>query len=217
MKDLLKKYLNKLAYALGYLPRPQFPQAGIGCGGIFFLQLGPRHVRVFLASRADVVGAGSGISFGGWMRLNSLYGKTDGAYITAQAAAVAEAIQEIPGILKVIPKFDLLHNLQFVFGAGVYKPDDVWGNVFHGTTYFGLPLANEAEATALCNLPKSRETSAPLRGFDLTWTKPDVSDLTGLPDDFHHPHEPEAIKALCWMLEHGLLRTNRVATESLAV
>lgn len=216
MKELIRKYLNTLANSLGYMPRPQFPQAGIGCGGIFFLRLGPRHVRVYLASRAEVVGSGSGISFGGWMRLGSLYGKTDGSYITAQSAAVAEAIQEIPGILKVIPKLDLVHNLQFVFGAGVYKPNDVWKNTFHGTTYFGFPLKNEAEGVALCNLPKSRETSAPLRGFDLTWTKPDLSDLTGLPTDFHHPHEPEAIKALCWMIEHGLLRTDRVAPERLA-
>lgn len=216
MKNLIRKYLNKLAHVLGYMPRPQFPQAGIGCGGIFFRQTGPRHVRVLLASRADVVGPGSGISFGGWMRLGSLYGKPDGTYITAQSAAAAEAIQEIKGIFSVIAKLDLVHNLQFVFGAGVYKPNDVWGNIFHGTTYFGIAMQDEAEEIALCNLPKSRETSAPLRPFDLTWTKPDLSDLTGLPSNFHHPHEPEAIKALCWRLEHGLLRKERVQPEQAA-
>lgn len=206
----MNKVINALMRWLGYMPTPKFPQAGVGSGGIFYRVLGPRHIRVLLASRAGNVGAGSGISFGGWMPLSSLLGKLDGTLVRTEIGAAREGVQEVPGLLKTLSKDVLLGNLQYLLGGCVYKPNDPYGNIIHAATYYGLAVT-EAEEEALCNLPKSKETTAPLMPVDLSWTvdNPTPDDLKGLPGDFHHGHEREAFAALAQLADQGRLWTDR--------
>ncbi|PZP40280.1 MAG: hypothetical protein DI585_01520 [Pseudomonas fluorescens] len=190
----------------------EFPKSGVGSGLIAYRVLGPRHLRVPISSRAEGVGAGSGITSGGWMPLALLGTKPDGAIIRLETGAVRESVQEVPGILKVLPREVLFNNMQYLFGASIHKPKDPYGNTFHTGVYYGLAVT-EPEEVALCNLPTSKETSAPLRAVDIRWEvdNPTPEDLIGLPTDFHHDHERYAYAALAQMADRNRLWLDRVA------
>ena len=206
VKTYMKMYLNIILRRLGYMPVPQFPQAGVGSGLIFYRVLGPRKLRVLISSRSSNVGPGSGISCGGWFELKAMLDMPDGAMVTDAESATREGWEEIPGLLNVLPEAVLLANAQMVFGAAVYKPYDRYGNSFHKVAYMAMAVT-AAEEDALCRLPKSSETSAPLRAVDLTWDgdSPTAEDLRGMPGDFHHTHEREAFAALARLAEVGRL------------
>lgn len=208
----LRKYINRAAFALGYMPKPQFPQAGPGSGYIFYRKVGLRHLRVLLATRSALVGVGSGISCGGWFELAAMLGSADGTTVTDQQSAAREGWEEIPGLFTVLPEALLEANSQPIYGAAIYKPNDRYGNIFHKANFLGMSIT-ETEEAALCKLPKSNETSAPLRAVDIRWNvdNPAADDLIGLPDNFHHPHERDAFASLARLDDDGRLWIKRKA------
>lgn len=194
---MVKLLLDNIFRALGYIPAPRFPQAGLGSGIIFYRVAGPHRVNVLVSSRSSTVGKGSGISCGGWLDLAGLVLMPDGTIESVEDSALREAGEEIPGVFGVIAREVLAANLSYLAGWAVYKPHDPYGNRVHGVTLLVCPVT-EAEETALCALPISDETAAPLRAVTLAWTgdAPRTEEIDGIPDDFYHPHDREAFATL---------------------
>jgi hypothetical protein len=205
-KFVLQLWMNKIARSFGYVPKPHFPQAGVGSGIIFFCRLPGENiaaVRMGFATRSAKVGRGYGISCGGWMNLTEMIMLPSGTLLNAADEAIREGVEEIPGLLKVIPAEVIRARLQHITSAAVYVPHDRYGNRFHHGTYFACEVT-PAEVAALEALPTSDETAAPL-SFRTVHGGGDDSKVVGLPRPFHHAHEVQACAELLRMYVSGKL------------
>lgn len=201
----------------------KFPQAS-PCGGMILyrepVSFPPANgLWVGVTEREAIVGAGLGITAGGFLECKTLLQRDIGSVLTAAAEAYREAKEELgPVFVKTISRANFLANAQVLTAFSIRTPDS---NRIHSPVYFGYRLSNW-EQDALRHLTPTKERTKPIRWMWLTWTGSNdpavVAKTVRLVENnrrvpwsaLKHTHEKKAFAALAVIASQGRLWNNKV-------
>lgn len=172
-----------------------FKMAAPGCGVIAFRDAAnPGELEVILSQRAESVGAGLGITGGGFVECGDIYKEKVGFISLSADEAYRECVEENPGFENIISLEDFRERVQLVASFCV-KAADV--NGVHACTYFALRLTDE-EWDKVMALPPSEERDGDLIAKKVHYTQGGLRMYGDA--DFYHPHETLAL--------HEMLKLN---------
>ena len=196
-------------------------RAASGAGVVVFQLLDERVIRLLLSVRTKDVGPGFGITGGGYVKVNAIYGMLVGSIVQTADEAHLESLEENGGFEKVISADEFLERAQPITTILVRTPDL---NQVHDVTMYALCAKDDAEWEAIAVLPPGVdidgkvEREGPLLECIMTWES-DISRRTpeqavsfayadGSPLDvtgFFHKHEVHGIATIAWHAENERL------------
>ena len=197
----------------------------------FVYQLKGSRLRVLLSMRTEIVGAGYGVTGGGFIECGAIDSSSFGTVVLAVDEAFRESCEENADFEQVIGPDSLMIRAQPVVPLAS-RADDV--NWVHDTMMFALSV-DDSEWDRIAALSPELDQSGSLErqnGMHACWLEWDgvvdprnpesyvrLVDSTGLinsKSDFCHPHEYFVITILGWMAEitSYRIRSQRSLVES---
>ena len=199
------------------LETKEYRRAASGAGVVVFQMLDERVMRILLSLRSKDVGTGFGITGGGYIKVNAIYGMLIGSIVQTADEAHLESLEENGGFEKVVSADEFLERAQPITTILVRTPDL---NQVHDVTMYALCAKDDAEWEAIAALPPGVdidgkvEREGPLLECIMTWGS-DISrrtpeqavsfayadgqslDVAG----FFHKHEVHGIATIAWHAE----------------
>ena len=208
--DLEVPLLNKGLYKLG----------ASGAGIIVFEKLSPTKVRLLLTKRTALVGAGLGITGGGYIELGDIAAMDDFTIVDTAEGAYRENVEENLGFGELFTLESFLEAAQPMAQLQVSTPVTVHDKSgVHTTNFYGINSTTQT-FEAIADLKGNDERSG-----DLIETILEIGDTRvsrsfpemdvhlsingGKPlvaSDFYHRHELRAIASIGWHLQEDYLR-----------
>lgn len=182
-----------------------WPMTAAGAGTILYQRTDiPNLLLVGVSSRSLDVGAGKGITAGGYGEVKDVLAPevAVGTVFPLTAEAWRETIQEIPGVEKIIDERDFLENAQPLVSFMVRTPDS---SMVHCSSYLGYEVTL-VQRIAVEALPPSDETTAPVKFTGMRWPRRQPGKLVlPLGGPLFHSHEREAFAALARLADKDRL------------
>jgi len=184
------------------LNHQMFKMAAPGCGVICFRPspAEPNALEVILSERATSVGAGLGITGGGFVECGAIFAEKAGFVSLSVDEAYRECCEENLGFERVISLAAFRERAQLVASFCVRTGD---ANGVHACTYFALCLHDD-EWQAVLKLAPSAERNGSLKVAKLSWVKNKLIELEGA-ERFFHKHELKAFEAMAQLDMRGKL------------
>lgn len=189
------------------LNQQQYKMAAPGAGMIAYCREAPRQVTVLLSQRSEKVGAGLGITGGGYLNCDEFMNQPPESRLLFSAEAYRESVEENPGFEKIFSEQGFMRRARQLTAFAVRK-DDHHG--IHAVCYFGLELTYE-EYDEVLALPPGDERVGELIPVTMSWSAESLQNEDALSriqmdgkDKFYHAHEVYAFVALAERLEHDI-------------
>lgn len=183
------------------LNHQHFKMAAPGCGVICFRGTEtPGVTEVILSERAAKVGAGLGITGGGFVECGEIDQQPVGFISLSAEEAYRECREENLGFEDIISLEDFCERAQLVSSFHV-KAGDV--NRVHSCTYFALRLTDDEWAKVMA-LPPSDERKGALISAKLDYVPVAGTRLEGA-SRFYHKHELRAFEDMAKLAAKGRL------------
>ncbi|MEK7639273.1 MAG: hypothetical protein AAB388_03890 [Patescibacteria group bacterium] len=189
--------------------------AASGAGVIVFNQKDD-YIKVLLARRSKKVGAGLGITGGGFAQCDEIDQQPVGTIIYTADEAYRETCEENAGFAEIISADDFLERAQPVTLIHVRVADD---NRVHVASFFALRVTDiEWDAMKQLRPGGDDERAGPLLESLVRWDQnitrrqPEryvsielvTGEVVGMAD-FWHKHEVRAIASIAWHAQHKRL------------
>ena len=186
------------------LNHQNYKMAAGGAGVIAYKKGEGQQAFVLLSERSEKVGAGLGITGGGFVECDEVNNQPPGYVLPLTHEAWREAVEENPGFEKIISRESFDERATYLTAFAVSTNDQ---HGVHLVCYFGLELS-DAEFLAVQALPPSDERIGALIPAKLSWTRESLKkealkekiNLEGM-NKFYHQHELYAFLALTKKLE----------------
>jgi hypothetical protein len=180
-----------------------YHQASPGAGVVFY-RLHPDKANTLLVGcgkRSAKVGAGYGISAGGFADCDKLYTKPPGTVVDLRVEAYRELLEEIPGSENVFPTArHFTHRVQPLVQFVVRTKGE---SSMHCPCYYACAIQAH-EQWLLSILGVSDETEESLQFFELNWSR-DGSIASFNCPPLYHAHEMLAFEELAFLASTNML------------